>query len=119
MSDAAPDVPADDVDMPMQARVLLWAAASVRGVLSAAAANGRRLDIEEDRDEIALEAVAAVLRHLKSAGNQIVLPEPPTDVSASSAAQEADGFSLVDLVTGLMQTGDDGASDGPVGGGLR
>ena len=94
----------------MQARVMLWAAASVRGVLSAAAANGRRLDVEEDRDEIALEAVAAVLRHLAEAGNQIVLPEPPSAASQSSAAQQADGFSLANLVADLVRVDDEGSS---------
>lgn len=94
----------------MQARVMLWAAASVRGVLSAAAAKGLRLDVEEDRDEIALEAVAAVLRHLAEAGNRIVLPEPPPATSQSSAAQQADGFSLADLVAGLLRVDEEGSS---------
>lgn len=110
MSDEVPGVPADDVDMPMQARVLLWAAASVRGVLASAAANGRRLDVEEDRDEIALEAVAAVLRHLTEAGNRIVLPEPPPEISQSSAAQQLDGFNLADLVADLLRVDEEGGS---------
>lgn len=94
----------------MQARVMLWAAASVKGVLSAAAANGRRLDVEEDRAEIALETVAAVLRHLAEAGNRIVLPEPPPAASQSSAAQQADGFNLANLVADLLRVDDEGTS---------
>jgi hypothetical protein len=113
MSDAVPGPPANDVDLPMQARVILWATSAARGVLSAAAAKGLRLDVEEDRDEVALDVTAAVLRHLKSAGNKIVLPEPPATASQSTAAQEADRFSLADLVKDLMKP--DEENDSPTG----
>lgn len=62
--------PDDDSDIPDEVKAFLQLAAAVMPVLQDAHAKGKRLDVQADRQDIAVEAVKAVIDELQTRADQ-------------------------------------------------